>query len=208
MDTIEKMGKKVIDANSVKTLKEKLEMDDKQIGNSVKILYTTLLQYTKGDARAKVTRGGMKGSWEAYRFIVNKGMDRTVTSIMQKRMRVMNPEQAKNSNEVEAKVQRWKTDIRILLDCGQDQDKVMLGNDDQMITILLSIIPEKVAEHMMSKYDVGFTSVDEMEEQIREYMDKFGENQQQNRVKAIKKVGQAHAGEADEEEDEWTQCWD
>ena len=76
----------------------------------------------------------MKGSWEAYRFIVNKGKNRTITSIMQKRMRVMNPEQAKTQEEVEAKVQMWKTDVRILLECGQDQDQNMVQNEDQMIT--------------------------------------------------------------------------
>ena len=167
LDNIEKMGKKVIDTGAMRTMRDKLNMDEQNVNKSVKILYTTLLQYTKGDARAKVTGNGMKGSWEAYRFIVNKGKNRTMTSIMQKRMRVMNPEQAKSNEEVEAKVQIWKTDVRILLECGQEQDLNMVKNEDQMITILLSILPEKVAEHVMGKYDVGLISWDEMGEKTR-----------------------------------------
>ena len=105
LDNIEKMGKKVIDTNAMKMLLQKLDMDEHSFGKSVKILYTTLLKYTKGDARAKVTGNGMRGSCEAYRFIVNKGKNRTITSMMQKRMRVMNPERAKTLEEVEGKVQ-------------------------------------------------------------------------------------------------------
>jgi hypothetical protein len=121
----------------------------------------------------------------------------------------MNPEQAKTQEEVEAKVQMWKTDVRILLECGQDQDQNMVQNEDQMITILLSILPDKIVEQIMSKYDVGMTSLDEMEEKLREYMDKIGDNQ--HRSKAVKKVSQVKVNTDDcnhQEEDEWTQYWD
>ena len=208
LEHIEKMDKKVIDPNNMKMLQEKLAMDEQNFSKSVKILYTTLLQYTKGDARAKVTGCGMRGSWEAYRFIVNKGKNRTMTSIMQKRIRVMNPEQAKTVEEVEGKVQVWKTDMRILLECGQEQDRNMIKNEDQMITILISMLPERVAEHIMGKYEIGLTSLDELEEKLREHLDKIGDNQQRGRV--VKKIGQvqAHAEEQEPEEDDWMQCWD
>ena len=103
----------------------------------------------------------------------------------------------------------WKTDVRILLERGQEQDQNMVQNEDQMITILLSILPDKVVEQVMSKYDVGMTSLDEMEEKLREYMDKIGDNQ--HRSKAVKKVSQVkvNTDECDhQEEGEWTQGWD
>ena len=59
----------------------------------------------KGDARVKVTSGGMKGAMESYRYIVQKGRNTTITSIMHHRMRVMNPEVAKNAEDVEEKLQ-------------------------------------------------------------------------------------------------------
>ena len=60
-----------------------------------------MLQYTKGDARVKVMPGGMKGALESYRCIVHKGRNTTMTSNMHRRMRVLNPEVAKNAEDVE-----------------------------------------------------------------------------------------------------------
>ena len=124
-----------------------------------------------------------------------------MTSIMQKRMRAMNPEQTKTPEEVETKVQMWKTDVRILFEWGQEQDQNMVTNEDQMMTVLLSILHEKIAEQVMSKYDVELTSLDEMEEKLREYLDKFGDNQQRSKVN--KKISQvkAHAEELEPEEE-------
>ena len=131
-----------------------------------------------------------------------------MTSIMQKRMGVMNPEQAKNIEDVEGKVQMWKTDVRILLECGQEQDQNMVKNEDQMITILISMLPEKVAEQVMGKYEIGLTSLDEMEEKLREHLDNVGDNNQRGKI--VKKIGQvkAHGEDPGPEEEEWTQCWD
>ena len=148
-------------------------MDDDSANKSVKILYTTLLQYTKGDAKSKVTSCGMKDAWEAYRYIINKGENITMAAIMRRRMEVINPEPARVPEDIEARLQSWKTDMRILLDSNHPQDVSMVANQDQMVTILISMLPAKVAEQMMVKYDVGSTSLEDIEEKLREYLDKI-----------------------------------
>ena len=82
---------------------------------------------------------------------------------MHRRMRVMNPEVAKNAENVENKLQMWKNGIRLLLGSRQEQDIKMMENSDQMITILISMLPDRVAEYLMTKYEVGVTALDEME---------------------------------------------
>ena len=77
-----------------------------------------------------------------------------------------------------------------------------------MITILISMLPERVAEQVMGKYEIGLTSLDEMEEKLREHLDKVGDNNQRGKI--VKKIGQvkAHGEDPGPEEEEWTQCWD
>ena len=208
LEAIEKMGKKIVDMKVKEEIKKELGMDDPTTAKCVKILYTTLLQYTKGEAKSKVTSCGMAGAWESYRYIVNRGKNITMTAVMQKRMRVMNPDAAKTPEDVETKLQTWKTDMRILLEASQEQDIKMVANQDQMITILISMLPDKIAEHLMSKYDVGMTTLEEMEEKLRDHLDKIIDNQQ--RHKGTKKIGQVAmpAEEEGQEGYEWAQEWD
>ena len=49
----------------------------------------------------------------------------------------------------------------------------MMENNDQMITILISMLPDRVAEYLMTKYEVGVTALDEMEVALQEYMMKI-----------------------------------
>ena len=101
---VEKMGKRVINEAELKEIQSKLTMKSDVMNKCTTILYTTLLRYTKGDARVKVMSGGMKGALESYRHIVHKGRNTTMISIMHRRMRVMNPEVAKNAEHVEKKL--------------------------------------------------------------------------------------------------------
>ena len=96
-------------------------------------------------------------------------------------MRVMNPDAAKAPEDVETKLQAWKTDMRILLETNQYQDIKMVANQDQMITILISMLPDKIAEHLMTKYDIGVTTLEEMEEKLRDHLDKIVDNQQRHK---------------------------
>ena len=205
---VEKMGKRVINEAELKEIQSKLAMESDVMNKCTKILYTTLLQYTKGDARVKVTSGGMKGAMESFRYIVHKGRNTTMTSIMHRRMKVMNPEVAKNAEDVEKKIQMWKNDIRLLLESRQEQDIKMMENNDQMITILISMLPDRVAEYLMTKYEVGVTALDEMEVALQEHMMKIVENSL--RSKSGRKIGQVanQLGEGGDEEEDWQQHWD
>ena len=52
----------------------------------------------------------------------------------------------------------------------------MMENNDEMITILISMLPDRVAEYLMTKYEVGVTALDEMEVALQEHMMKIVEN--------------------------------
>ena len=156
----------------------------------------------------KVTSGGVQGAMESFRYIVHEGRDTTMTSIMHRRMKVMNPEMAKNAEDVEKKIQMWKNDIRLLLESRQEQDIKMMEINDQMITILISMLPDRVAEYLMTKYEVGVTALNEMEVALQEHMMKIVENSL--RSKSGRKIGQVanQLGEGGDEEEDWQQHWD
>ena len=59
--------------SELQEIQSKLSMESDVMNKCKKFLYTTLLQYTKGDARVKVMSGGTKGALESYRYIVHKG---------------------------------------------------------------------------------------------------------------------------------------
>ena len=83
----EKTGKWVINEAELKEIQSKFAMESDVMNMCTKILNMTLLQYTKGDARVKVTSGGMKGAMESFPYIVHKGRNTTMTSILFRRMR-------------------------------------------------------------------------------------------------------------------------
>ena len=67
------MWKKTIDNEDVKHIAIDVEMSDDMNNKGTKILYTSLIQYTKGDATMKVNMNGMAASMDSYRHITYKG---------------------------------------------------------------------------------------------------------------------------------------
>ena len=84
----------------------------------------------------------------------------------------------------------------------------MMENNDQMITVLISMLCERVAEYWMTKYEVGVAALDEMEVALQEHMMKIAENSLKS--KSGRKIGQVanQFGEGGEEEEDWQQQWD
>ena len=62
------------------------------------------LQYTKGDTNSRIVAGGMANSMEAYRQLIFKGKNATVTSLMDRRVRIMQPDKAKTIEEGEMRI--------------------------------------------------------------------------------------------------------
>ena len=182
-----------------------VEMDEDMIKKGAKILYTTLIQYTKGDAKSKVSMAGMENSMDSYRHITQRGTNNTIQTQMMRRMKVMNPEAAKNVSDVEAKVNNWKSDIRILMEIDNEQDKAMYKASDQMITILLNMLPDQVSDYLVEKYEVGSTTLDQMESTLSDYLTRF-----EQKSKSGKKINQVASNDEDESEDkeEWKWCND
>ena len=62
---------------------------------------------------------------------------------MEKRQKVANPEPAKDVSEIDMKISTWKEDIRYITEIGTKQDTEMTKCDDQMVTILIAMMPDK-----------------------------------------------------------------
>ena len=86
-------------ANVKKELKQK-DIDERIDKATNKMLYLNLLEYTKGDAHAKVKALGTEGAFEAFRYVDAKGKNANVTHKMAMRTKSMNTEQAKHVKEV------------------------------------------------------------------------------------------------------------
>ena len=83
----------------------------------------------------------------------------------------------------------------------------MMENNDQMITILISMLPDRVAEYLMTKCEVGVTALDEMEVALQEHMIKIVENSLS--CTSGRKIGQVakQLGQGGDEEEDWQQHW-
>ena len=62
-------GKKVIDEKEIRPIGRNQKMDDMTMKKDMEILYTTLVSYIKGDARAKVTTRGIISALGSYRHL-------------------------------------------------------------------------------------------------------------------------------------------
>ena len=89
----------------------------------------------------------------------------------------------------------------------------MMENNDletsmRTISISISMLPDRVAEYLMTKFEVGVTASDEMEVALHEHMMKIVENSL--RSKSGRKIGQlaTQLGEGGDEEEDWHQHWD
>ena len=118
-------------------------LNENAIARIQKMLYLNLLNYTKGESHSRVIAGGTKDAMETYRYINHKGKNSNIISLMEKRTKVMNPDQASRIEEVEGKMMMWKEDRRYLMEANHKQDQEMIANDEQMCTILLNLVSEK-----------------------------------------------------------------
>ena len=202
---IEGCGKKVIKKAQRDEISEKLGFSEERMRSIEKDLYLNLLTYTKGDANAKVSSGGIKEAMENYRYIHFKGKNATITSLMDRRLRVMHPQEANGLEDIELKMLAWKTDIKFLREMEEEQDLAMLNDDTQMCTIMMNILPEIPRNAMMNKYNDGVTTLEELEEELSGYLlKKSGEKKKgkvnkwhKQKVRIMKKVQrgpQARAG--------------
>lgn len=204
---IEGFGADKITPEKVNQLEITLGMEGEVMKKAQRTLYLHLLQYTEGEAYAKVISGGTKEVIETYRHITYKGKNATIVTRMEKRMRVMNPDPAKDVKDVESKVTAWKGDIRYLQETGDD-DKIMLENNDQMITILIGMMPEIVADFLISRYDAGKTTLEDMEKILNDYLIKMGNRDKKRGGKISQVTDEKVEEESTEMEEQWQQKYD
>ena len=85
------------------------------------------------------------------------------------------------------------------------QDIAMINNDNQMITILISILPEIVADIMLDKWETGTDTFDSMQGKLRDYLAR-----REQKLAGQKKISQVTSSESKNEEEneepagEWT----
>ena len=100
--------KAVMKKEDVDNFQRDLIIEKDAFDKCAKVPITTLMQFAKGDAKTKVISSGISGVFEAYRYISSKCKNATVVSQMNRRMKAMNPEAAKDIKEVEGKVNQCK----------------------------------------------------------------------------------------------------
>ena len=113
-----------------------------------------------------------------------------------------NTENAKSMKDVEAKTMEWKNNINYLIQVGEAPFP-----EEILKTILLGIVPEKVAECAIQKYDECGT-VDDHEKKITEYIDRCEQLTQRARkplgaMTAQEEIKAAQQEETDTYEDEF-----
>ena len=139
---------------------QNLMMEQEQLPNIKRMLYVLMLQYTKGDVHGKVISNGIEGAMETYRYIHDKGKNDTTTNILRVKMRVMHPDNAAKIEDVETKLNKWKEDIRYLRETGHKDME-----DVQMRTILISMLPEDVADPLIKKFE-ELDNYDKLEKEL------------------------------------------
>ena len=186
LHAIDEVGKDHIDQSVLDRMKLELGLSLEGLRKAKQFLYLSLLQFTKGDSHSRVVAGGMDGSFESYRQLTVKGRNSTVTSLMDQRMKIMQPEKASKVEDVEMRITQWKADIRILRESRQRQDLEMLNNHDQMITILIGMLPDTLSDHLISKYTPEKSTFDEMLVEMQDHLMKV--DQKKSARKSLKQV--------------------
>ena len=97
----------------------------------------------------------------------------------------------------------WKADIRYLREANAEQDKAMLSNNEQMSTILISMMPEPIKDYLVTKYEEGETTYDQLETTLLNYLAKKDQSEGMKK----KFVGAVMPDDSTESE-EWRETWD
>ena len=122
---------------------------------------------------------------------------------MTMRNKVMHPETTTKVEEVEKKISEWKQNLRYLNEvCPESQ----LTDDDQLKTILISIVPESVADYLTQRYN-QLRTIDDMETELIDYLDRMDQRKKEKNRKQIGSV--TNPEEADKvETEEWSYSFD
>jgi hypothetical protein len=186
---IEKMDEEIIKKEQERKLREEWGISKDATWKKIQnFLYLNLLQYTSGDPNTKVKGGGVDGVMESYRHLTHKGKNATLRALMDRRIKFMNPIPAKNISEIEDKMTMWKTDIRYIVELGMSHDQKMIDDPNQMITILISMMPDIVADHLITKYDKKCPNYDEMEAHLYDFLSKVEMKDRDKKGGSIKSV--------------------
>ena len=140
--------KTTIKEEEVKTILQKLDLGE-HVNMINSTMFASLLQYTKGDAHAKVVSNGKKRSLDSYRWLYVKGRNETTRNCMDVMTKVMQPDGTNDLASVEKVINKWKEDIRYIMDSGEDQPLT----EKQMKTILVRLVPDDLADHLIRKYE-------------------------------------------------------
>ena len=167
LDNEGKKIKKELKQKDIKGIHKRLGIKEDIEKATNKMLFVNLLEYTKGDAHAKVKAHGTDGAFEAFRYIATKGKNASVTHKMAMRTKAMNPDQAKTAKEVEKRINEWKSSLRYLSEIGDNSI-----DDDLKKTTLIKILPEMIAEHVIQRYDED-DNYDEMEQFVMDYLERL-----------------------------------
>ena len=79
-------------------------------------------------------------------------------------------------DDVEAMINKWKADLRHLVEA----DGSLEIPDPQKRTILLNMMPKKISDHIIKKYN-EFNDYEEMEQEVEDLLTRFEQNKEKEK---------------------------
>ena len=110
-------------------------------------LFSSLLTYVKGEARAEVIGMRVGAVFEAYCQLYKKGVKANEVNILRKRVSAMAPQKATKISEVKEKVRAWKSDLTYL----KEMDGQYQMQEADKAAILFSILPPDLMRDLVKK---------------------------------------------------------
>ena len=110
-------------------------------------LFSSLLTYVKGEARAEVIGLRVGAVFEAYCQLYKKGVKANEVNILRKRVSAMAPQKATKISEVKEKVRAWKSDLTYL----KEMDGQYQMQEADKAAILFSILPPDLIRDLVKK---------------------------------------------------------
>ena len=154
--------------DKVEKLQNDMEMKDKVKETANHVLYIHMLGFTTGKAKSKVVSNSIDLSFETYRYIYQTGKNATRVNIVMNKAAALKPDPAAKIDDVENKLNEWKERLRYLAEASEPDMP-----DDQKKTILISILPTSLMEHMLKSEHVQSNlpnSYDDFEKELIEYV--------------------------------------
>ena len=120
-------------------------------------LLSYLTSYTKGTLLAKTQKTPEREVFNVYRDVIYRGKNRNKNRLVTMKAKVLDPQRAKNIEELDNILTGWLADVETIEEDMLDENGIKQGDwtmsDDTKKTILLKIMPIDFVKDMRDEYN-------------------------------------------------------